>query len=109
MSFICERTTDTVKAVFIDGMGTALDERSSVGSSKIKNDGFMEQYLSSDFHEAIISNEGFGAIQQEKPQPQLDYLTIPILTVFFSTGNSRALTAANAPSPTARPTAVSVR
>lgn len=37
-----------------------------VGGSKIKNDGFTDRYLYSDSHEAIISDEIYRAIQQEK-------------------------------------------
>lgn len=43
-----------------------LQKSFSVGGSKIKNNGFIERYLYSDSHEAIISDEVFKAIQQEK-------------------------------------------
>ena len=43
-----------------------LQKTISVGNSKIKNDGFMDRYLYSDSHEAIISDEVFHAAQQEK-------------------------------------------
>ena len=43
-----------------------LQKSISVGGSKIKNNGFMERYLYSDSHEAIISDETFRAAQQEK-------------------------------------------
>lgn len=43
-----------------------LQKTISVDGSKIKNDGFMDQYLYSDSHEAIISNKMFKATQQEK-------------------------------------------
>lgn len=43
-----------------------LQKSISVGSSKIKNDGFMDRYLYSDSHEAIISDQVFRATQQEK-------------------------------------------
>lgn len=43
-----------------------LQKTISIGSSKIKNDGFMDRYLYSDFHEAIISDEVFHAAQREK-------------------------------------------
>ena len=39
-----------------------------VGSSKFKNAGFMDRYLYSDSHEAIISDEMFKAAQQKKLQ-----------------------------------------
>ena len=45
-----------------------LQKTISVGSSKIKNDGFMDRYLYSDSHEAIISDEMFKATQQKKLQ-----------------------------------------
>lgn len=43
-----------------------LQKTISVGGSKIKNDGFMDKYLYSDSHKAIIANETFRAAQQEK-------------------------------------------
>lgn len=43
-----------------------LQKTISVGGAKIKNDGFMDRYLYSDSHEAIISDEVFRATQQEK-------------------------------------------
>lgn len=43
-----------------------LQKTISVGGSKIKNSGFMDRYLYSDSHEAIISDEIFKKIQQEK-------------------------------------------
>ena len=53
-----------------------LQKTISVGSSKLKNDGFIERYLYSDSHEAIISDEIFRAVQQEKLQrtscPEMD-------------------------------------
>lgn len=45
-----------------------LQKTISVGSSKIKNDGFMNRYLYADSHEAIISDEIFQSTQQEKLQ-----------------------------------------
>ncbi len=39
-----------------------LQKTVSAGGSQIKNDGFMERYLYSDFHEAIISDELFMAV-----------------------------------------------
>lgn len=47
-------------------MGRVLLQKTiSVGSSKFKNDGFMDRYLYSDSHEAIISDEMFKAAQQK--------------------------------------------
>lgn len=43
-----------------------LQKTISVGGSKIKNDGFMDRYLYSDSHEAIISDEIFRGAQQKK-------------------------------------------
>lgn len=43
-----------------------LQKTISVGSAKIKNDGFMDRYLYSDSHQAIISDEVFRAVQQKK-------------------------------------------
>ncbi len=43
-----------------------LQKTISVGSAKIKNDGFMDRYLYSDPHQAIISDEVFRAVQQKK-------------------------------------------
>lgn len=43
-----------------------LQKTISVGSSKIKNDGFMNRYLYSNNHEAIISDDVFELVQQEK-------------------------------------------
>ena len=45
-----------------------LQKTISVGSSKIKNDGFIDRYLYSESHEAIISDEMFKAAQQKKLQ-----------------------------------------
>lgn len=43
-----------------------LQKTVSVGGFQMKNDGFMDRYLCTDFHEAIISDEMFQAVQQEK-------------------------------------------
>ena len=43
-----------------------LQKTISAGGSKFKNDGLMPRYLYSDAHEAIISDEIFRAVQQEK-------------------------------------------
>lgn len=43
-----------------------LQKTISIGGSKIKNDGFMDRYLYSDSHEAIISDAIFNAAQEEK-------------------------------------------
>lgn len=45
-----------------------LQKTISVGDSKIKNNGFMDWYLYSDSHEAIISDDIFKAARQEKMQ-----------------------------------------
>lgn len=43
-----------------------LQKTINVGGSKIKNDGFMDRYLYSDSHEAIISDEMFMAVHRDK-------------------------------------------
>ncbi len=43
-----------------------LQKTVSAGGSQFKNNGFMDRYLISDTHEAIIANETFEAEQQEK-------------------------------------------
>lgn len=43
-----------------------LQKTISAGGTQIKNDGLLDQYLYSDSHEAIISDELFRAVQQEK-------------------------------------------
>ena len=43
-----------------------LQKTVSTGAVQIENDGFMERYLYTGTHEAIISDEIFMAVQQEK-------------------------------------------
>jgi len=43
-----------------------LQKTVSVGGSQMKNDGFMDQYLCTGTHEAIMSDEMFQAVQHEK-------------------------------------------
>ena len=43
-----------------------LQKTISTGAVQIENDGLMERYLYTDSHEAIISDELFMAVQQEK-------------------------------------------
>ena len=43
-----------------------LQKTVSAGGAQIKNDGFMERYLCTGFHEAIISDEIFRAVQRKK-------------------------------------------
>lgn len=43
-----------------------LQKTISTGVSQIENDGLMDRYLHTDTHEAIISDEMFTAVQQEK-------------------------------------------
>ena len=43
-----------------------LQKTISVDGSKIKNDGFVDWYLYSDSHEAIIADEIFRIVQKEK-------------------------------------------
>ena len=43
-----------------------LQKTLSTGAVQIENNGLMERYLYTDTHEAIISDEIFMAVQQEK-------------------------------------------
>lgn len=43
-----------------------LQKTVSTGADQIENNGLIEQYLYTDTHEAIISNEIFTAVQQER-------------------------------------------
>lgn len=43
-----------------------LQKTVSTGAAQIENNGLMERYLYTDIHEAIISDEMFMAVQQEK-------------------------------------------
>ena len=43
-----------------------LQKTVSTGAVQIENDGLMDRYLYTDAHEAIISDERFMAVQQEK-------------------------------------------
>lgn len=43
-----------------------LQKTVSTGAVQIENDGLMDRYLYTDTHEAIISDEIFTAVQQEK-------------------------------------------
>ena len=43
-----------------------LQKTISTGAAQIENDGLMERYLYTGTHEAIISDEIFTAVQQEK-------------------------------------------
>lgn len=60
-----------------------LQKTISVSGSKIKNDGFMDKYLISDSHEAIISDETFGAAQQEKQGRTGRSKRAPIIQTLF--------------------------
>ena len=43
-----------------------LQKTVSTGAVQIENNGLMDRYLYTDTHEAIISDEVFMAVQQEK-------------------------------------------
>ena len=43
-----------------------LQKTVSTGAVQIENDGLMDRYLYTDTHEAIISDEIFMTVQQEK-------------------------------------------
>ncbi len=60
-----------------------LQKTISVGSSKIKNDGFMDRYLYSDSHEAIIADEIFRIVQEEKLQRTNCPETVPSFSYRF--------------------------
>ena len=45
-----------------------LQKTINAGGSPVKNDGFMERYLYSDSHKAIVSDEIFRDVQQKKLQ-----------------------------------------
>ena len=45
-----------------------LQKTISAGGSQVKSDGFMERYLYSDSHKAIVSDEIFRDVQQKKLQ-----------------------------------------
>lgn len=59
-----------------------LQKTFSTGAVQIKNHGLMERYLYSDAHEAIISDDMFMAVQQEKlsrskePQRQISMMHV---------------------------------
>lgn len=43
-----------------------LQKTVSVGETQMKNNGLMDRYLHTDFHEAIISDEILQTVQQKK-------------------------------------------
>ncbi|MCM1235454.1 MAG: recombinase family protein [Ruminococcus flavefaciens] len=60
-----------------------LQKTISAGGTKIKNDGFMDQYLYTDSHEAIISDGVFHAAQQAKMnRTNCQKAAIPVRLVF---------------------------
>ncbi len=60
-----------------------LQKTISVGSFKIKNDGFMNRYLYSDSHEAIIADEIFRIVQEEKLRRTNCPKTVPSFSYRF--------------------------
>lgn len=60
-----------------------LQKTISTGGAQIKNDGFMERYLYSDSHEAIISDEIFRDAQQKKLQRTNQPEKEPFTQLFF--------------------------
>lgn len=60
-----------------------LQKTVSAGGAQIKNDGFMERYLYSDSHEAIISDETFRDVQQKKLQRTNQPEKEPSIQLFF--------------------------
>jgi len=43
-----------------------LQKTISTGAARIENNGFMDRYLYTGSHEAIVSDETFMAVQREK-------------------------------------------
>ena len=60
-----------------------LQKTISTGGAQIKNDGFMERYLYSDSHEAIIPDEIFRKAQQKKLQRTNQPEKEPSIQLFF--------------------------
>lgn len=60
-----------------------LQKTISVDGAKIKNDGFMDRYIYSDSHEAIISDEIFRDAQQKKLQRTNQPGKEPSIQLFF--------------------------
>lgn len=60
-----------------------LQKTISTGVSQIENDGFMDRYLYSDTHEAIISDEIFKSAQQEKARRASCSEIIPAIQLIF--------------------------
>ena len=60
-----------------------LQKTVSTGGSQIKNNGFMNRYLYSDTHEAIISDEIFKSVQQEKTRRTGCPEAIPAIQLIF--------------------------
>ncbi|MDE6841493.1 MAG: recombinase family protein [Oscillospiraceae bacterium] len=60
-----------------------LQKTVSTGGSQIKNNGFMDRCLYSDTHEAIISDEIFKSVQQEKARRTGCPEAIPAIQLIF--------------------------
>ena len=60
-----------------------LQKTVSAGGAQIKNDGFMERYLYSNSHGAIISDETFRDVQQKKLQRTNQPEKEPSIQLFF--------------------------
>lgn len=60
-----------------------LQKTISTGAAQIENDGLMDQYLYTDSHEAIISDELFLAVQQEKLKRAKNSENIIALNLIF--------------------------
>jgi len=64
-----------------------LQKTISTGAAQIENDGFMDRYLYTGTHEAIISDEIFMAVQQEKLKRAKNLentIAMWSLSIFFS-------------------------
>lgn len=57
-----------------------LQKTISTGTVQIENDGLMERYFYTDTHEAIISDEMFKAVQEEKQKRSntLEKMSLPL-------------------------------
>lgn len=60
-----------------------LQKTVSTGAAQIENDGFMERYLYTETHEAIISDEVFMAAQQEKLKRAKDFEKAVAMSLTF--------------------------
>ena len=60
-----------------------LQKTISTGAVQIKNSGLMDRYLYADVHEAIISDEMFMAVQQEKISRSKEPQNLAVMKLTF--------------------------